>query len=88
MCRCQTVRRLPRCSPVREMIIGSFSVIWSDTSKLSEPQRIAIELSFYKGLTHREIAAETGEPLGTIKSRIHGGVAKLRESLVASGVTA
>ncbi len=62
--------------------------IQSALSKLSGPQRTAIELSFYQGMTHREIAAETGEPLGTIKSRIYGGIAKLRESLAGSGVTA
>ncbi len=62
--------------------------IQSALSKLSDPQRRAIELSFFEGMTHREIAAETGEPLGTIKSRIYGGIEKLRESLPASGVTA
>ena len=60
----------------------------SAIEKLPEAQRIAIELSYYMQMTHREIAAETGDPVGTIKSRIHGGIAKLRESLAASGVTA
>jgi RNA polymerase sigma-70 factor (ECF subfamily) len=62
--------------------------IESALANLPDAQRQAIELSFYAGLTHSEIAKETGEPLGTIKSRIHGGIAKLRESLTASGVTA
>lgn len=44
-------------------------------------QRKALDMAFFQGLTHSEIAAQTGEPLGTIKTRIRAGLLALRKVL-------
>lgn len=47
-------------------------------AKLSDDERDAIVLSYYKGFTYREVAAQLNQPEGTVKSRIRAGMAKLK----------
>lgn len=50
-------------------------------AQLSPAQRLAIELSYFRGLSHSEIARETGESIGTVKSRTSRALVALRDAL-------
>jgi RNA polymerase sigma-70 factor (ECF subfamily) len=53
-------------------------------SSLTAGEREAIETAFFCELTHTEVAARLNQPLGTIKTRLRSGLAKLRRALSAT----
>jgi RNA polymerase sigma-70 factor (ECF subfamily) len=48
---------------------------------MPDNQRQALEMAFFEGMTHTEIAAKTREPLGTVKTRIRTALIALRRAL-------
>jgi RNA polymerase sigma-70 factor (ECF subfamily) len=58
--------------------------IRSLVAELNPQQKRAIELAYFKGLTHTEIATELKEPLGTVKSWIRSALIRLKEGLQAT----
>ena len=88
--RSRSVSELPRGSalgsaapdPEQEAILAERQKhVVAAFQALPEPQRRVLEMGFFNGLTHREIAERLGEPLGTVKSRIKMGMDKLKDSL-------
>ncbi|MEG3846904.1 sigma-70 family RNA polymerase sigma factor [Microcoleus sp. herbarium19] len=68
--------------PIEDAMFKELSEqITTALEQLPVEQRQAIELAYYQGLTCAAIAAKTGIPIGTIKTRIRLGISKLRLAL-------
>ncbi|MGH6802203.1 MAG: sigma-70 family RNA polymerase sigma factor [Methyloceanibacter sp.] len=75
---------VPAASPNPEeasVIAERRQLVRAALAALGPEQREAIELAYFSGLSHGEIAARLGQPLGTVKTRIWLGMMKLREPL-------
>ena len=65
----------------RNMAVAKIRAV---VERLPAEQRKPLEMAFFEGLTHSEIATKTGEPLGTVKTRIRSALLTLRKALAAA----
>ena len=74
---------LPDDDPLEERAFATLDAarVRAALAALPDEQREPIELGFFGGITHEEIARRCGIPLGTIKTRIRSGLRRLRTTL-------
>ncbi len=90
------LRRKRPTQPVDEIVLPSSYNLAHETERnsmmdkargvirsLPPEQRKTLEMAFFDGLTHSEIAEMTGDPLGTVKTRIRGALLALRKAFKA-----
>lgn len=72
--------------PAVEDLVPQQLLVRDELSRLGQPQRTIVELAFFDDLTHAEIAARTGLPLGTVKSHLRRTLTRLRTRMEAHRV--
>ena len=72
----------PGPDPETSAITGNRQQLIRDVLASLEPEQVTmLQLAFFEGLSHGEIAGKTGIPLGTVKTRIRTGMMRMRELL-------
>jgi RNA polymerase sigma-70 factor (ECF subfamily) len=72
----------PGASPeAATMSAEDASLVRGALTNLPAQQRMIVDLAYYEGLSHSEIAAKTGMPLGTVKTRMRSALTAMREVL-------
>ena len=90
------LRRRKPSDPVEDVVLASNTNLASEVERntimervrgalsgLPSEQQRSVELAFFEGLSHSEIAARTGDPLGTVKTRIRSALMSLRKAVQA-----
>ncbi|WP_239461756.1 sigma-70 family RNA polymerase sigma factor [Occallatibacter savannae] len=90
------LRQRRPAEPVDEVVVASTTNLQSEAERsilmqrvrgivgdLPQEQQQSLQLAFFDGLSHSEIAERTGQPLGTVKTRIRSALSSLRKRLEA-----
>ena len=71
-----------RAQPIEATLADErHSIVLAALDALGENQRTAVELAFYDGLSHSEIAIKLDRPIGTVKTQIRQGLISMRDAL-------
>jgi RNA polymerase sigma-70 factor, ECF subfamily len=91
-----SLRRRRPTDPVEDVVLASTTDLGSEVERnrmmdkvrgvlhgLPLEQQKSVEMAFFEGLSHSEIATRTGDPLGTVKTRIRSALISLRKAISA-----
>ena len=91
-----TLRKRRPTDSVEGVVLASLSDLGSEVERnrmmdkvrgvlkdLPLEQQKSVEMAFFEGLSHSEIAEKTGDPLGTVKTRIRSALITLRKAITA-----